>query len=176
MMYFICITLPNPHNSPFWWIVLFHARGVKSWASQREGHTTRKWQSKNLNLDLPDSRHALPLVNQWMSAWLLHRYLGSSVYVHDSKNREEKKSILWKMLSAPLSVHPSSEWNFPQNLRGRLRMWRRILICAKCLPWIVFTPLSPTQMETCQTDVGIRQSPTLQEAFIMDSFINSSKK
>lgn len=91
MMYFTCITLPNSHNSLFWWIVLFHARGVKSWASPREGHSTRKWQSKNLNLELPDSRHALLLVNQWMSARLLHRYLGSCVYVHDLKNREEKK-------------------------------------------------------------------------------------
>lgn len=173
---FTYITLPNPHHSPFWWIVLFHVRIVKNWASLREGHTARKWQSKNLNLDLPGSRHALPLVNQWMSAWLLHSYLGSSLYARDSKNRKKRKSTLWKMLSAPLSIHPSSEWNFRQNLRGRPRMWRRILICAKCLPWIVFTPLSPTQVETCQTDVGIRQSPTLREAFVTDSFINFSKK
>lgn len=87
---FTYITLPNPHHSPFWWIVLFHVRIVKNWASLREGHTARKWRSKNLNLDLPGSRHALPLVNQWMSAWLLHSYLGSSLYARDSKNRKKK--------------------------------------------------------------------------------------
>lgn len=103
MMYFTCITLPNSHNSLFWWIVLFHARGVKSWASPREGHSTRKWQSKNLNLELPDFRHALLLVNQWMSARLLHRYLGSCVHVHDLKNREEKKNQSSERCFLPLS-------------------------------------------------------------------------
>lgn len=142
----------------------------KSWASQREGHTTGK--NKNLNLGLPGSRHALNLVNEWISEWVQ----GSSIvtWVHlfiFMTQRIGKKSILSKMLPP----HPSSEWDFWQNLRGHLRMWRGywFVLSASCE---LFSALSPTQMENCQTDVGICQSPTLKEAFIMDSFVNSSKK
>lgn len=50
------------------------------------------------------------------------------------------------------------------------------LVAVVCTPVSCLQPPSHTQMETCQADVGLFQSPTLTEAFLMDSFINSSTK
>lgn len=114
----------------------------KSWASQREGHTTGK--NKNLNLGLPGSRHALNLVNEWISEWVQ----GSSIvtWVHlfiFMTQRIGKKSILSRMLP-PQSIF---RVGFLTELETPPEDVERMLICAKCLLWIVFSSLSHTDGE-----------------------------
>lgn len=81
-----------------------------------------------------------------MSTWMdeCHSPLQSSGFISLSSRpkEEEENQSSWRCFLPPSSLIHPSEWDFRQNLRGHLRIWSRVPICAEWLLWIIFSVLA----------------------------------